>query len=773
MKFGMGQAVRRTEDIRFVTGHGLYTDDITRPGQLHAFFVRSPHAHARILSIDTTQARAHKGVIDVLTFADIDAMGAGHMPCLAPLKNGDGSDFKHTNKALLADGKVRFVGEAVAMVVAETQAIARDAAELVVVDYNMLEAAGNVETASRDGAPLLWENAPGNLCFDWHDGDRAATDAAFATAKHIITARLVQNRIIAHPMETRAALGEYDGASETFTLTTGNQGITMMRSLLAVHLLKVPLEKLRVVSPDVGGGFGMKMFCYPEQPLTLLAAKKTGRPVKWSADRSESFLADAHGRDTVFGVEGAFDGDGRILAVRLDNTANLGGYLSQYAPFIPTLAGARVWGGVYRVPALFARVRGFFTNTAPVDAYRGAGRPEAAYFMDRLLDMAAQKFGLDPIEIRRRNLLSPEELPRKNWNGFTYDCGTFVRNLEDAATKADVAGFAARRMAAKAKGKLRGLGVAYYVEITAADREPAAIRFTDNGGVEVIVGTQSNGQGHETTFAQVVAERLGVAFESVTIKYGDTADHVFGGGTGGSRSLHMASGAIFAASDEVVKKGTIAAADMLESEVSHISFTVRDGVGKFEVARSNRSATLPEVALHARRHGLESLDSTGLYKAQAPTFPNGAHVCEIEIDADTGVPQIVRYTVVDDFGRVINPMIVAGQVHGGVVQGIGQALYENCLYDADSGQLVTGSFMDYCMPRADDLPSIDFSYNEVPTKTNPLGAKGCGEAGTVGALGAVMNAVVDALRDFGVVHVDMPATSEKLWRIIHGRKVAA
>jgi carbon-monoxide dehydrogenase large subunit len=692
---------------------------------------------------------------------------------LAPLAGKGGAKFNESPMALLAESRVTFVGQPIALVVAESLDQARDASELINVDYEPLPGVGTVALAKAPGAPQIWPSAPGNLVLDWESGDKAKTDAAFSSAAHIVSLDVEQNRVLANPMETRAAVGSYDAKSDRYLLQTGGQGTTSMHRAMSRFLLQVPAEKLRVVQPDVGGGFGMKGFIYPEQALVLFAAKATGRPVKWTGERSECFLADAHGRDMQTHVELALDKSGGILGLRVIGTANLGGYLSQYAPFIPTQAGSRVFGGFYRIPTAYTNIAMYFTNTAPVDAYRGAGRPEAAYFMERLMDVAAAKLGVDRIEIRRRNLLRSGDLPYKTWSGLNFDSGDPERNVGDALKRADWDGFEKRKAASKARGKLRGRGLAYYVEITASGAEPAAIKFTDNGGVEVYVGTLSNGQGHETSFAQVVAEKLGVPFDSVTIKQGDSDFGIPGGGTGGSRSLHMAGGAMLAASEEVIRKGKIAAGHLLEAAATDIEFKISDAGGRFAIAGTDRSLSIGEVAMGAKRRPMPELegglDSNATYKGESSTFPNGCHVCEVEIDSETGKVDLVSYAVVDDFGRVINPMLVAGQVHGGIAQGVGQALMEHCVYQADSGQLLTGSFMDYGMPRADDLPSIDFAYNEFPTKTNPLGSKGCGEAGTVGAMPSVVGAICDAL---GVAHMDMPATPEKVWQVLRQQKLS-
>jgi carbon-monoxide dehydrogenase large subunit len=764
MKFGIGQAVRRTEDIRFVTGQGRYTDDLHFPGERFACFVRSPHAHARILAIHTDEARAAPGVIAVLTHDDVESFGAGPMPCMAPLTSRDGSPPKPSPKLLLARDRVTFAGEAVAMVIAEAYAQAKDAAELVDIEYEALDASGTLAAAI--SGVQIWEDAPGNLVFDWAAGDAKACADAFAKAAHTVAIEVVQNRVCASPMETRNAIGAYDTERGRYTLHTGSQGSGGVRERVA-RVLNLAIDALRVVTPDVGGGFGMKGFIYPEQALVLIAARKTGRPVRWSAERVESFLADAHGRDCVMRAELALDADARILALRIGGEANMGGYLSQFAPFIATLAGGRIFGGIYRVPHLYAEMKGYFSNSAPVDAYRGAGRPEAAYLMERLMDKAARQLGLDRFEIRRRNLPGPDELPYRNWFGMEFDSGNFPFVLEEAARVADVEGFPARRDQSEARGFRRGLGIAYYVEITAAaGGEPACIRFNEDGGIEAFVATQSSGQGHETAFAQLVAERLGVPFESVSVKQGDS-DWVNGFGTGGSRSLNMAGGALSAAAEEVVRKGRAAAAHLLQARDAPIEFDVVDGAGVFRVSGTERAIGVRQLAIALRREPVagfeDGLDSNGEFRGTAPTFPNGCHICEAEIDADTGETRIVSYHVVDDFGRIINPMLVEGQVHGGVAQGLGQALLENCVYDAESGQILTASFGDYAMPRASDCPDISFEWREFPCATHALGAKGCGEAGTVGALPAVMSAVADAI---GVDHIDMPATPERVWRAL-------
>jgi carbon-monoxide dehydrogenase large subunit len=761
MKFGIGQPVRRREDVRFVTGHGRYLDDIQPERTAYAFFVRSPHAHAVLGGIDTTNARAAEGVIGVFTATDLPE--TGFVPVRGAFKNRDGSAMRVSPKMLLPADKVRFVGEAVAMVVAETPALAKDAAEFVNVDYDPLGAAATLDAAP--DAPVIWDDAPGNLVFDWADGEEAACAAAFTRAFKTVSVELVQNRVAPSPMEPRGAIGVYDAASDRYTLYTSTQGSSGIRDKIASSLLKIPPEKLRVVTPDVGGGFGLKNSAAVEQALVLIAAKALGRPVKWVGERMEAFLGDGHGRDVKMKGELALDAEARILAIRLTSAANMGAYMTHVGPHIPT-ANLRVMGGVYRVPTVYARVKGYFTNTSTVTSYRGAGRPEAIYITERLMDQAAAAFGIDLLEIRRRNLIRNDELPYRNWKGLTIDSGDFAANLDEAARRADWNGFAARRRESERRGKRRGRGVSYYFEASGGPpgTEPTKIRFTDNGAVEVYLATQSNGQGHETAFAQLVADRLGVPFDSVVIKQGDTDDGLSGGGTVGSRSLQTAGNAMALAMETIVKKGKIAAGQVLQAGGAEMDFEVADGIGRFFVAGTARAITVPELAIALKRERLpgfeNGLDESAGFESPS-TFPNGCHICEVEVDPETGTVTIDRYVIVDDVGRVINPMIVDGQIHGGVAQGLGQALMEHCVYDPQSGQLVTATFVDYVMPRASDMPDLDISYNEVPCLTNPLGAKGAGEAGTIGALPAIIGAISDALN---VAHIDMPATSEKIWR---------
>ncbi len=765
MKFGIGQPVRRVEDARFLTGTGSFMDDLNLPGQAHAWMVRSPHAHADIVSLDVEAASAAPGVIAVLTGADAVADGLGNMPDAVPVQNRDGTDMVQVPRPLLVADRVRHVGDTVAMVVAETRELARDAAELVAVGYKALPAVTDARAALAPGAPQIWDHAPGNLCLDWEIGLRQETEAAFEGAAHVTRIEVVNNRLVSNAMETRGALGEYDAGAELYRLQVCSQGVFSLRDAFA-GVLQVPPERLHVITPDVGGGFGTKAFPYPEYGLALWAAKRLGRPVKWISSRDEAFLTDAQGRDHVTVAEVAMDDEGLFLGIRVNTVANLGAYLQVYSAFVATFAGGRMHAGAYAVPAVYVNVRGAFTNTVPVDAYRGAGRPEAAYVIERLVDAAARDLGLAPDELRRRNFIAPGAMPHTTPTGVTYDSGEFARNQDDAMKLAGWDGFGARRAEAGARGKLRGIGLSYYVEITdGATQEASRIDVDPGGQVIVHVGTQQTGQGHTTSFAQIIAERLGVPFDRITIKEGDSNELPMGGGTGGSRSVVMGGGAINMAALDVIEKGRAVAAEDMEVAPADVEFAD----GRFTVSGTDRSLGLFEVAQGVTDGG-GVLSGSGDFQGEAPNFPNGAHICEVEIDPDTGHITIERYTVVDDFGVVLNPLLLAGQVHGGISQGIGQALLEHCLYDQDSGQLVTGSFMDYAMPRADDMPSFACRTNEVRCRTNWLGAKGAGEAGTVGAAPALVNAVVDALEGCGVGHVDMPLWPENIWRAIRAAR---
>ena len=771
VKFGVGQSVRRVEDVRLLTGTGRYTDDVSAPRQTHAYFLRSPHAHAELRALDTAAAKDAPGVLGVFTGADLRAAGIGDLPCIAPIPNRDRSAMTIPPRPALAVDRVRFVGEPVAVVVAETLAQARDAGELIEATYAPLPASVDTAATLEPGAPQIWDFAKSNRALDWALGDEAKTKAAFAGAHRVVEVDLVNNRLAPTSMEPRQALGEYTAATDRLTLNVACQGVNIMRSVLAGPVFHVPDSKIRVVSGDVGGGFGMKIFLYPEYVGVLFAARAVGRPVKWTGDRSEAFLSDTHGRDHRTRVRLALDKDGQFLGLHVATTANLGAYLSQFAPYIPTLAGSRMLASVYRFPAVFVEVTAVYTNTAPVDAYRGAGRPEANYTVERVVDAASRATGIPPDELRRRNFIPAEAMPYKTALDSTYDSGKFVKNMGDALKAADWAGFATRREEARKRGKRRGIGLAYYIEACGGGAdETAQIRVASDGAVTLLIGSQSNGQGHETMYAQLIAERLGVPFESVRVVQGDTDVVIYPGMTGGSKATAVGGTATLNAADRVIAKGKTIAAHALETAEIDIEFTD----GEFRVAGTDRKKTFADIVKLAHAPaglppGLSpGLDETASTAPLEFTYPNGCHICEIEIDPETGVPEIVRYTIVDDFGRVINPMLLAGQVHGGAGQGLGQALYENCVYDPATGQLLSGSFMDYGMPRADNTPSFDFSYHEeAPCQANPLGVKGAGEAGAMGAPPATIHAVIDALKEYGVDGIDMPATPEKIWRAIH------
>ena len=768
-KFGMAQPVRRVEDPRLLIGDGRYTDDISLPGEAIGTVLRSPHAAARILSVDTSAALALPGVLAVITGADLQADGIGGLPCDIPLRNRDGSKRASPPHPVLAIEQVRHVGDPVAFIVAETHQAARDAMEAVVVDYDTLPSVTDLGAALDEGQPLVWDGVPNNQCFDWETGDKARTDALFTQAAHVTRLTVVNNRIVVASMEARAAVAEYDAADGRWTLHTNTQGGWSLKSMLAAAVFKVPEDRFRVVTPDVGGGFGMKLFLYAEHALTCYAARKLGRPVKWASERSEAFLSDTHGRDNITRGEIALDKDGKFLAMRVRNVANMGAYLSNYAPMIPTMAGTKVLASVYGFQAIYANVVGVFTNTVPVDAYRGAGRPESNYIVERLIDAAAAEAGIDRIELRRRNMVPPSAMPYVTAMQQTYDSGDFQRVLDAALEKMDWAGFEGRRAASAARGMKRGIGMAYYLEATGgAPSERAEIRFAEDGYVDVFVGTQSTGQGHETAYVQLTVDQLGVDGDKVRVRQGDTDTIPSGGGTGGARSLYSEGQAILVTAASVIEKGKQAASEALEAAASDIEFAS----GRFTVAGTDRGMGILELAAHQHARAKAGqhatlLDAAEVAQIDVHTFPNGCHMAEVEVDPDTGMIQVLRYIVCDDVGKAVNPMIVRGQVHGGVAQGVGQAMLERTAYDPASGQLLSGSFMDYALPRAADLPDIEVDLIEVPCASNPLGVKGAGEAGAVGSPPAMINAVVDALRGAGVSSIDMPATPEKVWKAIH------
>lgn len=774
VKFGVGQSVKRVEDERLVTGGGKYADDFRLPGQAYMVIVRSPYAHAKITSIDAEDAKAAPGVIDVITGQELQDAGLGEVSnaAIAMIKQRDGSPGFKTTRHILATDRVRHAGNAIVAVIAETEMQARDAAELVMIDFEELPVIVDTEKAADPSSPVIWEENGSNVAYDWGKGDEAAADEALSGAHHVTKLKLINNRIVVNAMEPRAALAAYDKESDRYTLHVPSQGVHGMRDRIANDTLKIAPEKLRVITEDVGGGFGMKTFVYPEYPLALYAAKKLGRPVKWTADRAESFLTDTQGRDHVTEAQMALDEEGHILGIKIDTIANLGAYQSQFGAFIPTLAPRDMQAGVYKVPAIYNRVRAVLTNTVPVDAYRGAGRPEASYLIERLMDKAGHETGLGPAEIRRRNFIPTEEMPYDKKPSLPIDSGDFNRNLTDVLAKADYEAFEKRRAEKAKEGKLLGLGLCYYVERTAAGMSEFAQLMVDVEAnvVHAYTGSQTNGQGHETVWTQYISSRLGLDAEQIVVHSGDSDVLPGGAGTGGSKAVYMATGALGVASDTLIEKGKQIAANELEASLADIEYRGADGEPVFAVVGTDKRIDLFEVARKAESQtDSEALEAAGEYKEAGNSYPNGAHVCEVEIDRDTGEFHITRYIAVDDFGHVINPMIVDGQVHGGIVQGLGQAMGERTVYDTDSGQLLTGSFQDYWMPRADDLPFFETSYNEIPSRNNQLGVKGAGEAGTVGAPSVFINAVLDALRPLGVETVDMPVTPYALWQAIHGK----
>src|SRR6266849_6204302 len=706
-QFGIGQPVRRVEDRRFLTGRGHYLDDIVRPRQAQAVMLRSPHAHARIRAIDTKPAEG-PGILAILTGADLAKDGIGTIPCMSGVTNRDKSAMATPPRPAIVEGRVRHVGDTVAVVVAESLAAARDAAERIAVDYEPLPAVVDAAQALEPGRPAVWDEHPGNLCFDWEIGDAAAVERAAAGARHRLSLSLVNNRIIVNSMEPRGAIGEYDGGDDSYTLWSSTQGSHFVRNLLAEHVFHVPENRIRVVTPDVGGGFGMKLFVYPEHVLVLWAAKRLRRPVRWIPDRSDAFMTDTQGRDNLTRLDLALDDELRFLGLTVEITANMGAYLSNFAPENPTFAGAVMYSAVYAIPAIHVAVKGVFTNTVPVDAYRGAGRPEAAYAVERLIEAGARRLGVAADELRRRNFISPAAMPHTTPLGLTYDSGDFARNLDDALAAADTGGFAARRAAARARGQYRGIGHAVYIEQSGfPPDEFAELRFDPSGTLTLLMGTQSSGQGHQTAYAQLAAEKLGIAPDKVRVLQGDTAAISFGRGTGGSRSIPVGGASLVQAADKLIAKGRRIAAHQFEAAEADVEFA--DGV--FSVTGTDRRLGIEEVARAAfdptrQAPGVEpGFDESGHFTPPQPTFPNGCHACEVEIEPDTGHIEILRYLVVDDFGTVINPLLLRGQVQGGVAQGVGQAMLEHCVFDPETGQLLTGSLTDYCLPRADDLPA--------------------------------------------------------------------
>jgi carbon-monoxide dehydrogenase large subunit len=769
-QYAIGRPVLRKEDATLLRGQGRYTDDISLNGQAHAYILRSRHAHGRIRSIDIAKAKAMPGVLGVYTGADLKAYGT--LQSALPFKNRDGSEMKKPGRPALPTDKVRFVGDPIACVVAETLLQAKDAAEAIEVDIEPLPVVTQPEDAVRPGAPAIFDDVPGNVALDFHYGDSEKVAAAFARAAHTVKLRLVNNRLIVNAIEPRAAIASYDRASERFTLYSVSQGVMGLKAGL-VNVMKVAPDRMRVVTGNVGGSFGMKAQVYPEYVCILHAARELGRPVKWTDERSTSFVSDNHGRDHVQTAELALDSEGHFLAVRLTGYGNLGGFQGAMAPQPPTLNIVRNVASLYRTPLLEVSTKCVFTNTTFVSPYRGAGRPEGNYFMERLIDYAAAETGFDRIELRRKNQIRRSDIPYKAASGATYDSGDFPAILRQALEAADWKGFGKRRRESKRRGRLRGIGVGCYLEVTApASKEMGGISFDPDGGITIRTGTLDYGQGHATPFAQVLCERLGVPFEKVRLLQGDSDELLAGGGTGGSRSMMNSGQAIVEAADKVIEQGRQIASHALEAAASDIEF--RDG--RFVVAGTDRSIGIMELADKLRTGALklppdapQSLDVKHVSDGAPSAYPNGCHVCEVEIDPDTGEIEIVKYTAVNDFGTIINPMLVDGQTHGGVVQGIGQTLLEHTVYD-EQGQLLTGSYLDYAMPRAHHVPDFAVYSHPVPARTNPLGVKGCGEAGCAGSLTSIMNAVVDALSVYGIKHIDMPATPQRVWRAIQDAK---
>jgi carbon-monoxide dehydrogenase large subunit len=765
--FGIGQPVRRVEDRRFLTGRARYVEDIELSRQAYGALVLSPHAHARLRRIDVSRAVAAPGVLCVLTGADAARDEVGGLPPNAMPEDMGGPKGYRTFRPVLVSDTARHVGDRIAFVVAETPAAAREAAELIEIDYEPLPAMVTVDDAVQDGAAKIWPDWTGNVCFTLAMGNKDATDAAFARARHVVTLSLSNNRITANALETRGAIGEYDASDESYTLYTSTQNPHGVRTMLAQAVLRVPETKLRVIAQDVGGGFGMKGDTYPEEALVLWASRRCGRPVKWIQTRTEGLLSDDHGRDQTVRGEMALDEHGKILALRAHALHALGAYVVG-AAIVPVIYSLKLIPNAYTVPAVHLTSQAVFTNTAPTGPYRGAGRPEAVYLTERLLDRAADVIGIDPIEIRRRNFIAPEAMPYRTPTGFVYDSGDFAGTMDRCLELADTKGFAARRAASEQRGKRRGRALTYYIEDCGVFNDRMELRFDPSGNVTIVAGTFSHGQGHATTYAQMVSDWLGVPFENIRFVQGDTSQVAFGRGTYASRSSMVGGSALKAAADGIVDKARPLAAHLMEAASADVVFEA----GKFRVVGTDRALPLVDVAkAFYRPVGLPKefgigLEASGAYAADPQNFPNGAHLCEVEVDPDTGMLAIDRYVVVDDVGRVINPLICEGQIQGGLAQGIGQALFEHVAYEQESGQLLSSTFMDYAMPRSEDLPSFTTDFREIPCTTNPLGVKGIGEAGSVGAPPTVINAILDALHPLGVDHVDMPATPARIWEAV-------
>ena len=781
---GIGASVKRVEDQRFLTGKGNYTDDINRPDQTYAYMLRSPHAHAKIISIDSSNAQSSEGVVAIFTGED---MQVGGLPCGWQIHSEDGSPMHEPPHPALAQGKVRHVGDQVAVVIADTLANAKSAAAKINVEYETLSPVMDMKVAEA-GAPFVHEDIETNKCYDWGLGDKDAVEKALAGSAHVTEIDIVNNRLIPNAMEPRAAIAEFNEAKSEYTVYTTSQNPHVIRLLMGAFVLSLPEHKLRVIAPDVGGGFGSKIFLYAEETIITWASQKIGRPIKWTAERSESFITDAHGRDHITHAKLGLDADGNFTALKVETYANMGAYLSTFASSVPTYLYATLLAGVYKTPVIYANVKAIFTNTVPVDAYRGAGRPEASYLLERIVDKAARETGLDQVDIRTKNMIAPDAFPYQTPVALAYDSGDYQATLASAIKLANVDGFSERRKLSESHGKKRGLGYSTYIEACgiapsavagalgarAGLYESAEVRIHPTGSVTVFTGSHSHGQGHETTFAQIVSDQLGIPIENIEINHGDTGNVQFGMGTYGSRSLAVGGEALLRATNKIIDKAKKIAAHCLEASVDDVEF--RDG--NFTVAGTDKTMAFGEVALTAYvphnfpHEELEpGLDETAFYDPANFTFPGGCHICEVEVDPETGVTEVVNFTAVDDIGRVINPMIVEGQVHGGVAQGIGQALLEGCNYDSE-GQLLTGSYMDYTMPRADDVPNFVVGTQSTLCTHNTLGVKGVGEVGAIGSPPAVINAIVDALSDLGVSDVSMPATPAKVWSAIQSAKTA-
>ncbi|MCP5081888.1 MAG: xanthine dehydrogenase family protein molybdopterin-binding subunit [Alphaproteobacteria bacterium] len=771
MAADVGDSILRHEDPRFLTGKGCYLDDVPIARGCAGVFVRSPHAHAELVNIETSDALAVPGVLAVVTGTDLTAAGIGSMPSMQPLEGLDGSLQASPPHLPLTTDRVRYVGDPVALVVAESLNAAQQGAEAVWVDYDSLEPCASLRDALEPDRAPIWPEAGSNVCLDWATGDAAGTLAAFETAAHVVRLELGGNRVVPSPMEPRGCIGLYDEGRETYTLHVSSQGPHRVRETLARDVLKVPMDALRVITPDVGGGFGTKVFVYSEYAAVLWAARLVGRPVKWVSERAEAMMSDAHSREQASRAALALDAEGKFLGLRVDTDANIGAYVSAFSTYVPT-SGTSALTGLYHIPVVYARVRCLFTNTVPLDAYRGAGKPEANFITERLVDEAARQLKISPLELRRRNLIGESALPYTSALGFTIDSGRFAESLSMASDAAKLAGLKRRQKEARACGKRRGMGISGYFENTAgAEEESARLRLNSEGRFQLHIGTLSNGQGHETTFAQIVAQKFGADPSDVRLVQGDTETISRGAGTIGSRSLVLGGAATASAAGRVLDKAQRLAGHLLEAAEADIELER----GRFVVSGTDLSIGLAEVAEAAHDpaqlpNGMEpGLEEEGVGLPVPSTYPNGFHICEVEVDPDTGHVEVVRYTTVTDVGNVINPMIVKGQVHGGTAQGIGQALLEDCVYDSQ-GQLLSGSLMDYALPRADDLPDFSCLFNNVPCLTNPLGAKGCGEAGAVPAPAAVINAIVDALAEDGVRHVAMPATPMRVWQALEDAK---